>query len=59
MNKDLIQNHKKMAMGTMPAFKAGGAVPYLKSGKPDSPLEMAKRQNGIPGLKSGGAVKAK
>ena len=59
MNKDLIQNHKKMAMGKMPEFKAGGAVPYLKSGKPDSPLEMAKRNNGIPGFKKGGTAKSK
>jgi hypothetical protein len=35
-------------------FKAGGSVMYLKSGKKDSPLETAKRNNGIPGFKKGG-----
>ena len=37
---------------------AGGNVPFLKSGKPMSPITKAKMQNGIPGFKSGGKVKA-
>lgn len=58
-----INAHKALAMGLKPAFKSGGAVkkcaaggsmPFLKSGKKDSPLENAKRNNGIPGFKKGG-----
>ena len=52
-----INQHKQMAMGLKPAFKSGGLVPssqFLKSGKKDSPLETAKRNNGIPGFKKGG-----
>ena len=49
-----IPQRKAMAMGLKPAFKTGGTVPFLKSGKKDSPLEMAKRGNGIPGFKKGG-----
>lgn len=37
----------------------GGRVPFLKSGKQDSPLETAKRNNGIPGFKKGGSTKGK
>jgi hypothetical protein len=37
----------------------GGRVPFLKSGKQDSPLEVAKRNNGIPGFKKGGSSKGK
>lgn len=51
--------HKMNAMGKDLKMKAGGAVPYIKSGKPTSPLTDAKRANGIPGFKSGGKVKAK
>ncbi len=57
MASNAIPQHKQMAMGLKPAFKAGGAVPFLKSGKKDSPLETAKRANGIPGFKKGGKVK--
>lgn len=38
-------------------MKTGGSLPYLKSGKKDSPLETAKRKNGIPGYKKGGKCK--
>lgn len=57
MASNAIPQHKQMAMGQKPAFKAGGPVPFLKSGKKDSPLETAKRSNGIPGFKKGGKVK--
>ena len=41
-----------------PVKKAfGGSIPFLKSGKKDSPLEIAKRSNGIPGFKKGGSSK--
>ena len=56
---EAIPQRKLLAMGK-PAYKSGGAVmPYLKSGKKDSPIETAKRNNGIPGFKTGGNVKAK
>jgi hypothetical protein len=43
-----------------PVKKAlGGRVPFLKSGKKDSPLELAKRTNGIPGFKKGGVMPMK
>lgn len=53
-----ISQHKQIAMGRK-AYKTGGLViaaakPYLKTGKHDSPLETAKRNNGIPGFKKGG-----
>ena len=55
---EAIGQHKRMAMGkTNVGFKSGGLVPssqFLKSGKKDSPLETAKRANGIPGFKKGG-----
>jgi hypothetical protein len=54
MNKAQNQN-KQVAK---PAMKRGGAVPFLKSGKKDSPLETAKRNNSIPGFKRGGKVTA-
>lgn len=59
MATQAIPQHKQMAMGIKPAFKSGGAVPFLKSGKPDSPLELAKRSNGVPGFKKGGSTKGK
>jgi hypothetical protein len=52
--KQALNQHKAIAMGVKPAFKGGGAVPFLKSGKKDTPLEAAKRANGIPGFKKGG-----
>lgn len=58
MSDCLMSPRKQMAMGTKPAMKMGGAVSgFLKSGKKDSPLETAKRNNGIPGFKAGGAMK--
>lgn len=54
-----IGQHKAMAMGEKLKMAKGGAVPFLKSGKKDSPLETAKRNNGIPGFKKGGKVKDK
>lgn len=50
--------HKMLATGKL-KFAEGGAVPFLKSGKKDTPLEMAKRSNGVPGFKNGGKVKGK
>lgn len=66
-----ISQHKLMAMGKgskSPAdagvskvkteFAKGGSTgKLLKTGTPDSPLENAKRNNGIPGFKSGGKIK--
>ena len=51
--------HKRMAMGERVGFKSGGLVQSkpLKTGIPDSPIEVAKRANGIPGMKTGGGVK--
>lgn len=44
-------------------FARGGMVAannrLLKTGIPDSPLENAKRNNGIPGFAKGGAAKKK
>lgn len=58
-----IGQHKRMAQGEKNiGFKSGGlvpATPYLKSGKKDSPLETAKRNNGIPGFKKGGKAGCK
>jgi len=53
---DKVPQHKRMAMGEKVGFKKGGAVAprLLKTGTPDSPLEKAKRANGIPGMKKGG-----
>ena len=34
-------------------LKIGGPV-LLKTGIPDSPMEKAKRDNGVPGMKKGG-----
>ena len=50
--------HKMLATGKL-KLAEGGAVPFLKSGKKDTPLEMAKRSNGVPGFKNGGKVKGK
>ena len=50
-----ISQHKRLAMDEgIQKFKTGGSVMYLKSGRKDSPLETAKRRNGIPGFKAGG-----
>ena len=56
-----IKQHKRMAMGENIEMRRGGLVKpsFLKSGKKDSPLETAKRNNGIPGYKAGGDVKKK
>lgn len=51
--------HKMNAMGKDLKMASGGAVPFLKSGKPTSPLTDAKRANGVPGFKKGGKVAAK
>lgn len=47
---------------TKTEFARGGSIVaantrLLKSGTPDSPLENAKRNNGIPGFKDGGKAK--
>ena len=53
--KAAINQHKQMAMGQKVGMKAGGMVkPTVKTGMPDSPMEKAKRANGIPGFKKGG-----
>lgn len=56
-----IPQHKRAAMGDKVGFAKGGSVPklpaaprVLKSGKPDSPMEKAKRANGVVGMKKGG-----
>lgn len=55
-----IPQHKALAMGkAIPAFAKGGGVPFLKSGKPMSPVTKAKAANGIPGFKAGGKTKDK
>ena len=65
-----IPQHKRMAMGEKLKFARGGAVGMLapqgpantrllRTGIPDTPIENAKRANGIPGLKKGGKAKAK
>lgn len=52
-----IPQRKRLAMDEgIQKFKTGGSVMYLKSGRKDSPLETAKRRNGIPGFKAGGAT---
>ena len=50
-----------MAMGskTQGYAKGGSVMPkpaVLKSGKPDTPIEKAKRANGIVGMNRGGKV---
>lgn len=59
-SKDIPQ-HKRMAMGERVNYRGGGSISIsnvsstpLKSGKPDSPLEKAKRDNKVPGMKKGG-----
>lgn len=57
-----ISQHKRLAMGENVGFARGGRVAPqrpLKTGIPDSPLENAKRANGIPGMKKGGACSSK
>lgn len=70
-NDNLIPQHKLMAMGRGPKSPAaagatgkhkemargGSSGRLLKTGTPDSPLENAKRNNGIPGFKAGGKAK--
>ena len=66
-----ISQHKLLAMGKglkspgdagvskrKTEFARGGSTGrLLKTGTPDSPLENAKRNNGIPGFKAGGKAK--
>lgn len=50
-----IPQHKRLAMGQ--GYKKGGSVQApknLKTGIPDTPIEKAKRANGVPGMKNGG-----
>lgn len=50
------RQHHRNATGALD-LKTGGSVrtpALLKSGTPDTPLENAKRANGIPGMKKGG-----
>lgn len=59
--KGSIPQHKRMAMGskTQGYAKGGSVMPkpaVLKSGKPDTPIEKAKRANGIVGMNRGGKV---
>lgn len=55
MSTTKVPQRKRLAMDEgIQKFKSGGSVMYLKSGKKDSPLETAKRNNGIPGFKKGG-----
>lgn len=65
MSNSQINQHKRLAMGQSLSggntgqFAKGGRVGApasrdLKTGIPDSPLTVAKMNNGIPGLKKGG-----
>ena len=53
-----VSQHKRLAMGEKVGFARGGSIMptgrALKTGIPDTPLEDAKRANGIPGMKKGG-----
>lgn len=58
-----INQHKQMAMGKKTqGYANGGSVNgnkgarAMKTGMPDSPLEAAKRRNGVVGMKKGGKV---
>lgn len=59
-NSKNISQHKRMAMGSTPSvanYARGGSVgtqgrvaaPMRKTGTPDTPIEGAKRRNGVPG----------
>jgi len=50
-----LGQHKRLAMGESVGFAKGGPV-LPPSGKKESPLTVAKRNNGIPGFKAGGKV---
>ena len=54
MDDKFTPQHKLLAMGKPIKMARGG---LLKTGIKDSPLENAKRNNGIVGLKKGGKVK--
>ena len=54
MAKAIPQRKRLAAEEGIQKFKSGGSVMYLKTGRKDSPLETAKRKNGIPGFKAGG-----
>jgi hypothetical protein len=63
----LIPQHKRMAAGKSAVFARGGSVPSpmpslpmrARVAVPMSPLEVAKRNNGVPGFKKGGSAKGK
>lgn len=59
MKDSQVPQHKRLAMGQ--GLKAGGLVraPVLKTGIPDSPMEKAKRANGVIGMKKGGKAGAR
>lgn len=69
MATKMISQHKRMAQGDMSVgFARGGSVvkglsmPKLPkigggSGLPESPLTVAKRNNGVVGMKKGGKTK--
>lgn len=66
-----INQHKRLAMGdTVRGYAKGGMVGMppstpkvavvvapTKQGLPASPMTVAKRDNGVPGMKKGGAAK--
>lgn len=57
MKDSQVNQHKRMAMGEKVGFARGGRVGVprtLKTGIPDSPIENAKRANGVVGMKKGG-----
>lgn len=54
-SSSLVPMHKRMAMGQTQNLKTGGSVRPSKTGIPDTPLENARRANGIPGMKKGGS----
>lgn len=69
MFKKAIPQHKRVAMGgghTPLGYARGGTVPKPAAtvpavsggvSAPDNPLTLARRTNGIPGMRSGGGVK--
>ncbi len=64
VSQKAVNLHKRLAMGdSVAGYKKGGTIasdqPIISvgsSGKAVNPLTLSKRQNGIPGFKSGGLV---
>jgi hypothetical protein len=71
MKEKLVNQHKRLAMGdTVKGYAKGGSIGVninatpigagrlvpKPSGRSMSPLEVAKRNNGVPGMKTGGST---